>query len=235
MRVSLSPLALFSYVWLLQIACFSVGVSYILLRLQDLSVLQMAIFPISWVAFALGTLFIRVLPRKKGAAKPVRILLANDGYYYVAYQIRKHIKLILLLGLTVVVYNYFMFGYPPFVDLVFGITSNYTYMNYGSFKNIIFSVFMLAPLLALYDKDNSYKYGVAIISFGILMLYSARGPIIQGILQLILVGAIKNRGKITFKNFLIVLLSAVIIIFVMGWIGALRTGTNTMYTALLIR
>ncbi|MBU2728301.1 hypothetical protein, partial [Acidithiobacillus ferridurans] len=120
MRVSLSPLALFSYVWLLQIACFSVGVSYILLRLQDLSVLQMAIFPISWVAFALGTLFIRVLPRKKGAAKPVRILLANDGYYYVAYQIRKHIKLILLLGLTVVVYNYFMFGYPPFVDLVFG-------------------------------------------------------------------------------------------------------------------
>ena len=214
LNIVLSPLSIFTFVWLFSIAIylFSIDVSY---KINSSSNLLIPVFLVSITVFSLT-----YLSFKLNVSHLQRMYIDNSKYIN-TQNIQIINRLIIIVIILITLYNFLLFGPMPFFSVLGYDTINYK--EYGRFKGVLIPLLTLLGLLSTYEK--SFKLRLIKLSSVILMfvLYMLRGPLILFTVQYFFMNLLYNKNKNFFKK---ILYLSILIYGIIYILGSLRTGSD---------
>jgi len=228
-RVTLSPASVFLSVWGAQVLLYSLRFTDFIRGTCEAYSVILLLFSISALPFLAGQFSVYLLCCSFKMPSNLRVY---DGYSISRDQLRSfHLRCIIfsliVLSLLLTANNMATYGPLPLVAYVSGEFGDYTYLDYGRLKYIIFASLSAVVILSYFEKNQALKYAVFIFSASMNLLYVTRAYIIQIFLHYIILSilatASNRRLSLAFRY---LIFFSIFLFALMFTVGELRTGSE---------
>ncbi|MCX5661485.1 MAG: O-antigen ligase [Planctomycetota bacterium] len=147
------------------------------------------------------------------------------------------------IGITVL--NVQKYGPLPFFSSFYSIDAEFSYLDYGSAKNVIFSAMLVLVILSRLETEPILRITSIAVYFTVCILYMTRGYLITGLLQLLVIREMIQAPPIlgftlipkrwtSRHSTLVAFLLLGGIGLIMSVLGQIRTGTDIFKMSMMI-